>query len=77
MNPVIRDLITKHIESLFIPEFCSIHQCFELLNLHMLCVFMVLVCAVKGNTNLNVLRTLPLFDFSFILPFLTSSMGMF
>lgn len=43
----------------------------------MLCVFMVWVCAVKGNTNFNVLHTLPPFDFSFILPFLTSSMGIF
>lgn len=43
----------------------------------MLCVFMVLVCAVKGNTNLNVLHTLLPFDFSCILPFLTSSTGMF
>lgn len=77
MNTIIRDLITKHRLNPFIPEVCYIHQCFEPLGLHMLCVFMVLVCAVKGNTNLNVLHTLPPFDCSFILQFFNSSMEMF
>lgn len=35
----------------FFPEVYYIHECFEFLSLHMLCVFMVMGCDVKGNTN--------------------------